>query len=161
MTKQQLNLAEDIVLKTRPKVEPRSARRTAAAWLRPVVLDENPIVERTVLNPSYAERPAAEPRTIEIIYKEAPQTERRVIEISYKKKTGDRESKTVYTTAEEAAADPNNHARLIAEAVRTLMAWRKRFAALEELHHLMSNIDERVETLAAELSAIEPSRVDH
>lgn len=93
-------------------------------------------------------------RSIEIIYKETPKTERRAFELSIRKKVGDPESKTVYSTAEEAAADPDNHARLIAEAVRTLMAWRKRFAALQELHHLMSKIDEAVESLAAEVSAV-------
>jgi len=87
-------------------------------------------------------------RSIEIVYKEAPKMERRAFEIQYKKKTGDVESRTVYKTAEEAASDPDNHARLIAEAVRTLMAWRKRFAALQELHHLMVAIDQTIEQIA-------------
>jgi hypothetical protein len=87
-------------------------------------------------------------RSIEVVYKEAPKMERRAFEISYRKKTGDSESRTIYRTAAEAAADPDTHARLIAEAVRTLMAWRKRFAALQELHHIMTQIDAVVESLA-------------
>jgi hypothetical protein len=87
-------------------------------------------------------------RSIEVVYVEAPKMERRAFEIQYKKKTGDAESRTVYKTAEEAASDPDNHARLIAEAVRTLMAWRKRFAALQELHHLMTAIDSTIESIA-------------
>ncbi len=87
-------------------------------------------------------------RAIEITYVELPEQPRRAFEVSYKKPSGRQDKQTLYTTAEEAAADPDNHAKLIAEAVRTLMAWRCRFRYLQELSHLMQKIDETVSSLA-------------
>lgn len=87
-------------------------------------------------------------RSIEITYVELPDEPRRAFEVSYKKPPGSTEKQTLYATAQEAAADPDNHARLIAEAVRTLMAWRSRFRYLQELSHLMEKIDETVSSLA-------------
>ena len=86
-------------------------------------------------------------RAIEITYVEIPDQPRRAFEVTYKKPVGS-ENQTLYTTAEEAASDPDNHSRLIAEAVRTLMAWRGRFRYLQELSHLMEKIDETVASLA-------------
>lgn len=87
-------------------------------------------------------------RSIEITYIELPSQPRRAFEVAYKKPHGSEQKQTLYATAQEAAADPENHARLIAEAVRTLMAWRSRFRYLQELSHLMEKIDETVTSLA-------------
>jgi hypothetical protein len=87
-------------------------------------------------------------RAIEIVYKETPKTSRRAFEITVKKQPGNTLSRTIYSTAEEAATDPESQSRLIAEAIRTLMAWRRRFAGLQELHRLIVEIDRGIASLA-------------
>jgi hypothetical protein len=87
-------------------------------------------------------------RAIEITYSELPQQPRRAFEVTLKKRSGSDSQRTVYATAEEAAADPATHSALIAEAVRTLMAWRSRFRYLQELSHLIEEIDRTIESLA-------------
>lgn len=87
-------------------------------------------------------------RSIEITYEELPEQPRRAFEIITKKTSGDPETKTLYGTAEEVAADPKAHSRLIAEAVTTLMAWRTRFRYLQELSHLIEEIDRTIEQLS-------------
>lgn len=89
-------------------------------------------------------------RSIEITYVELPKQPRRAFEVTYKKPPGSVEKQTLYATAEEAAADPETHAKLIAEAVRTLMDWRARFRYLQELSQLMEQIDRTVESIATE-----------
>jgi hypothetical protein len=84
-------------------------------------------------------------RSLEITYVELPKQPRRAYEVSIRKRTGDSTSHTEYATAEESALDPENHAKLIAEAVRTLMAWRRRFAYLQELAHFMEICDRTIE----------------
>ena len=87
-------------------------------------------------------------RSIEITYSTLPDQPRRAFEVTTQKPAGDVVKQTMYATAEEAAANPENHAALIAEAVRTLMAWRARFRYLQELSHLIERIDETIAELA-------------
>ena len=91
-------------------------------------------------------------RSIEITYIELPEQPRRAFEIMLRKRTGSRDVETLYGTAEEVAADPAAHSRLIAEAVTTLMAWRARFRYLQELSHLIEEIDKTIEQLASATS---------
>lgn len=88
-------------------------------------------------------------RSIEITYTVLPNQSRRAFEITQKKRAGDEVSKTLYGTAEEASADPDNHAALIAEAIRTLMAWRNRFRYIQDLSKLIEKIDSTIDELAA------------
>ena len=87
-------------------------------------------------------------RAIEITYVDLPDQPRRAFEVTTKKRAGDDVKQTLYSTAEEAASNPDNHSALIAEAVRTLMAWRARFRYLQELSKLIEEIDSTIESLA-------------
>jgi len=91
-------------------------------------------------------------RSIEITYLELPEQPRRAFEILSRKRTGSSEVRTLYGTAEEVASDPSAHSKLIAEAVSTLMAWRARFRYLQELSHLVEEIDKTLEQLALQTS---------
>ena len=88
-------------------------------------------------------------RSIEITYLELPDQPRRAFEILLRKQTGSSDVRTLYGTAEEVAADPSAHSKLIAEAVTTLMAWRARFRYLQELSHLIEEIDKTIKQLAS------------
>ena len=88
-------------------------------------------------------------RSIEVIYIENPKRPTRAFEIAYRKRSGDPKTVTLYATSEEVAADPDVHARLVAEAVRGLIAWRNRYQALNEMRNLVRIIDKTVEELTS------------
>lgn len=90
-------------------------------------------------------------RSIEITYREIPNVPMRAFEISVRKQLNNPQSKTIYSTAEEAALDPEYHQRLVREAKRALQAWKSRFASLTELHRLMVAIDTELESIENEI----------
>jgi hypothetical protein len=81
-------------------------------------------------------------------YEEAPDIKTRVYEVEHKARPQDPE-RTVYTTTEEVLANPESRDRLIAEAIRAAMQFRRRFKMLHELDAVMEEIDKAVEKLGA------------
>jgi hypothetical protein len=88
-------------------------------------------------------------RSLEVIYTEAPDIKTRVYEVEHKARPQD-PGRTVYTTTEEVLANPESRDRLIAEAIRAAMQFRRRFKMLHELDAVMEAIDKAVETLGTE-----------
>lgn len=91
-------------------------------------------------------------RSLEITYTEAPGIKSRVYEVQHKSRPQD-EGRTVYTTTEEVLENPESRDRLIAEAIKSAMQFRRRFRALHELNSLISEIDKTLEKLGAEAVA--------
>lgn len=89
-------------------------------------------------------------RSIEIVYKEKPKTPRRAFEIIEKKKRGSQDQRTIYSTTEEAMADPVSRDRIITEALRQLMAFRRRFHGLRELEIVFNSIEQAIDELSQE-----------
>lgn len=86
-------------------------------------------------------------RSIEVVYVSGPKNPVRAFEIVQNKRRGDPKTVTLYSTVEEACADPDVHARLVAEAVRGLMAWRNRYQNLNEMRQLVRIIDKVIDEL--------------
>lgn len=80
-------------------------------------------------------------RSIEVVYKEMPKTPMRHFEIIQKKHSSVPESRTYYSTAEEVMADPKARDRLVAEAVKSLIQFRRRYEGLSELEVVLRSID--------------------
>lgn len=89
-------------------------------------------------------------RSLEVTYEERPEIKTRVYEVEHKSRPRD-EERTVYTTTEEILQNPEARDRLIAEAIRQAMAFRRRFKAIHELDAVMSEIDRAVEKLGTEV----------
>lgn len=87
-------------------------------------------------------------RSFEVVYKEMPEKAVRAFEIQTRKPAGSTIKQTIYTTAEEANADPDNHDRLVADAIKGFMAWRRRFGNIKEFEKLNAVFDEIVNTLS-------------
>jgi tRNA A37 N6-isopentenylltransferase MiaA len=88
-------------------------------------------------------------RSLEVVYTEAPDIKTRVYEVEQKVRPQD-PGRTVYTTAEEVLANPESRDRLIAEAIRSAMQFRRRFKMLHELDAVMQAIDKAVAELGSE-----------
>jgi len=88
-------------------------------------------------------------RSLEITYVEAPHIKSRVYEVQHKSRPQD-EGRTIYTSTEEVLADPNSRDRLIAEAIKMAIQFRRRFKALHELDALINEIDKTLEKLGSE-----------
>jgi hypothetical protein len=86
--------------------------------------------------------------SLEVTYEEAPDIKTRVYEVEHKARPQDPE-RTVYTTTEEVLANPESRDRLIAEAIKAAMQFRRRFKMLHELDAVMEEIDKAVEKLGA------------
>ena len=84
--------------------------------------------------------------SLEVTYTEAPGIKTRVYEVEHKSSPRVPE-RTVYTTTEEVLANPESRDRLIAEAIKAAMQFRRRFKMLHELDHLMNEIDATIEKL--------------
>lgn len=91
-------------------------------------------------------------RSLEVTYAEAPQVKTRVYEIEHKSRPG-AEDRTVYTTTAEVLANPESRDRLVAEAIKAAMQFRRRFKMLGELDSLINEIDRTLEKLGAEVVA--------
>jgi hypothetical protein len=86
---------------------------------------------------------------IEVTYAEAPEITSRVYQVQHKSRPQD-EHRTVYSTTEEVLANTDSRDRLIAEAIRLAMQFRRRFQSLHELDSLLQEIDKTLEKLATE-----------
>ena len=91
-------------------------------------------------------------RSLEVSYTEAPGIKSRVYEVQHKARPQD-EDRTIYTTTEEVLANPESRDRLIAEAIKAAMQFRRRFKALHELDSLISEIDKTLAKLGSEVIA--------
>ena len=91
-------------------------------------------------------------RSLEVVYVETPDIKTRVYEVEHKSRPQDPQ-RTVYTTTEEVLANPESRDRLIAEAIRAAMQFRRRFKMLHELDSLINEIDKVVERLGTETVA--------
>lgn len=89
-------------------------------------------------------------RSIEVTYEERPEIKTRVYEVEHKSRRCD-EERTVYTTTEEILQNPEARDRLIAEAIRQAMAFRRRFKAIHELDAVMNEIDRAVEKIGTKV----------
>lgn len=86
-------------------------------------------------------------RSLEIVYVERENDPVRAYEIVEKKTSAKPESVTLYGSHEEAMKDPQVRERLIAEAVKTVMAWRRRYRSLNEFDQIFASIDKVVEQI--------------
>ncbi len=86
-------------------------------------------------------------RSLEIVYVKLPDQPRRGFEVIQKSQPGAAEP-TRYGTVEDAMKDERSRDQLIAEAIRQLMAWRRRFHGLHELDHLFQEIEKAEVELA-------------
>lgn len=86
---------------------------------------------------------------IEVTYKEMPKTPMRHFEVIKRKQAGSETSQTYYSTVEEVMADPDARDRLVADAVKSLIQFRRRYEGLAELEVVIRSIDEVIASLTA------------
>lgn len=86
---------------------------------------------------------------LEVRYEESDKTPVRVYQVQ-KKSTNKSNERTAYSTTEEVLSDPECRDRLIADAIRDAMAFRRKFRMLHELDQVMQSIDKAIETLSLE-----------
>ena len=85
-------------------------------------------------------------RSLEVVYVDRPKEPTRCYEVEVKKSPG-KPQPTIYTTHEEAVQDPIVRERLLAESIKALMQWRRRFRLLSELDRVFNAIDEVVDEI--------------
>jgi hypothetical protein len=88
-------------------------------------------------------------RSIQVTYAEQPETQTRAYEVHTKSHKPE-EARTVYTTTEEVLANPESRDRLIADAIRMAMEFRRRFRALHELEKVIAEIDKAIESIGSQ-----------
>lgn len=86
-------------------------------------------------------------QSLVVTYEELPELKTRAYEISHKAKPGS-EIRTLYSTTEEVLANPESRDRLIAEAIKMAMQFRRRFQSLHELDAVIEAIDKTLKELA-------------
>jgi hypothetical protein len=86
---------------------------------------------------------------IEVTYREMPKTPMRHFEVIKRKQPGSEVSQTYYSTVAEVMADPDARDRLVADAVKSLIQFRRRYEGLSELEVVMRGIDEVLANLTA------------
>lgn len=86
-------------------------------------------------------------RSIEVVYEKSERPAHRVYDVAHFAKRGDKKDATTYRTTEELMADPVARDRLIADAIKQAMAFRRRFKALRELQLIFEAIDQVSEDL--------------
>lgn len=89
-------------------------------------------------------------RAIEVVYKERPEEPTRAFEVVVRERKSDKpsEARTLWSSHEQAVSDPKSREALIAEAIQSLMSWRRRFKMLDEFDRLLSAIDETLDEFA-------------
>ena len=85
-------------------------------------------------------------RSLVVVYVESPKTPVRAYQVLKKEPTKS-ESRTVYSTTEEVLSSPEGRDKLIADAIKAAMDFRRRFKMLHELEHVMKSLDEAIESL--------------
>lgn len=88
-------------------------------------------------------------RSFEVVYVEQPGMKTRAYEVETKS-TKPAERRTVYTTTEEVLANPESRDRLIADAIRMAMEFRRRFKMLHEMERVMEEIDKAIESIGSQ-----------
>lgn len=90
-------------------------------------------------------------RSLRVVYVESEGKEsNRAYEVVEKKRqTAKQPERTLYSTHEDAVKDPVARGALLADAIRQLMAWRRRFAHLNELDRILLAIDAEIEELTS------------
>jgi hypothetical protein len=84
-------------------------------------------------------------RSIEIIHVEAPSAPVRAYSTTTVPTQGPKEKpKRVYTSTEEALADPVQRDEILGQAIRDAIAFRRKYAALQELSKVFSAMDDLV-----------------
>lgn len=86
-------------------------------------------------------------RSLVVVYAERPDSPTRAYEISVKKDRKDPVSRTIYVTSESAMKSPEVRDRLITEAIRAMMEFKRRFQVLHELRDVMSAIEEAITSI--------------
>lgn len=84
--------------------------------------------------------------SLEITYQESPETTVRAYQV-FKSAPVASDTRSVYSTTEEVLRDPEARDRLIADAIRAAMEFRRRFKVLHELEAVIQAIDATIETL--------------
>lgn len=85
-------------------------------------------------------------RSFEVVYVEQPEITTRAYEVETKSGKP-AEQRTVYTTTQEVLANPESRDRLISDAIRMAMEFRRRFRMLHEMERVMEEIDKAIETI--------------
>jgi hypothetical protein len=88
-------------------------------------------------------------RSFEVVYVEAPELTARAYEVETKSGKP-QETRTVYTTTAEVLSNPESRDRLIADAIRMAMEFRRRFKMLHELDRVIEEIDKAIESIGYE-----------
>ena len=85
--------------------------------------------------------------SLEVVYKEAPEVKTRAYQVMRREAVTSQE-RTVYSTTEEVLRDSAARDRLIADAIRAAMDFRRRFKILHEMEQVIEAIDKAVEAVA-------------
>jgi hypothetical protein len=88
-------------------------------------------------------------RSFEVVYVEAPELTARAYEVETKSGKP-QETRTVYTTTAEVLSNPESRDRLISDAIRMAMEFRRRFKMLHELDRVIEEIDKAIESIGYE-----------
>lgn len=75
-----------------------------------------------------------------VTYQKAPELEVRAYQVEKKARTQDPQ-RTVYSTTDEVLKNPESRDRLIAQAIKAAMEFRRRFKHLHELDMIIESID--------------------
>lgn len=81
-------------------------------------------------------------RSIEVVYAEAPERQVRAYTVVTSQATENHDTRKVYTDTKEALADPVTRAEILSNAVRDALAFRKKYAELQELAKVVDAFDE-------------------
>lgn len=98
--------------------------------------------ERRAASRYYKYRAGLLLRSIEIIHKKAPTAPVRAFSVVTKPPLEEKdEPRKVYTSTEEALADPVMRDEILGNAIRDAIAFRRKYAALQELSQVTNAID--------------------
>ena len=86
-------------------------------------------------------------RSLEVTYHESPESPVRAYSV-LKKERPKSEMRTAYSTTDEVLRDPSARDRLIADAIRFAMDFRRRFKMLHELRRVIEEIEKMIEEVA-------------
>lgn len=92
-------------------------------------------------------------RSFRVTYVERPETPVRAFQVQRKASPRVKADRTLYTTTSDAMSDGPTRERLIAEAIRQAMQFRRRFQELYELNAVFEAIDQTVGSLVSDVSS--------
>jgi len=81
-------------------------------------------------------------RSIEVVYDEAPDTPVRAYELITQPAKGDMLERKVYTSTKEALEDPEMRDEILSRAIRDAIAYKRKYADLQELAQVFIALDE-------------------